>query len=346
MKNRKIGTITAGALAALVCFSGCSMNAKPKGEYLVTMVTDTGGINDQSFNQISWEGLQDFQQKTGADVRYIESKQASDFMTSMDRACDAYSDLVWAIGYALADSMLTIASYNPDISFAIVDQSFEDTPANVTGVTFRAEESSFLAGYIAGMSTQTDRVGLIGAMKTVVNDQFEYGFRAGVDYAARERDTVIKVDGQMTESYSDVAKAKAIANKMYSSGCDIIYQFVGGAGYGAIESAKENNKLIIGVDTDQSYLAPDNILTSALKNVGVATSYISQQAMKGEAIGGKTYDFGLADGGVGIPENNKNMDPEVYQKAMEVSERSISGEIDPPKNEEEFEAWLKTMRDN
>ncbi|MCF0261044.1 MAG: BMP family ABC transporter substrate-binding protein, partial [Erysipelotrichaceae bacterium] len=200
MKYKKSGRLTGALLAALVCFSGCAVNSKPEGQYLVTLITDTGGINDQSFNQTSWEGLEAFSNTTGSEIRYIESKQASDFMTNLDRACDSYSDLVWAIGFALADSMLTIASYNPDINFAIVDQSFEDTPANVTGVTFRAEESSFLAGYIAGMSTKTDRVGLIGAMKTFVNDQFEYGFRAGVDYAARERGVTIKVDGQMTES--------------------------------------------------------------------------------------------------------------------------------------------------
>ncbi|MCF0246682.1 MAG: BMP family ABC transporter substrate-binding protein [Ileibacterium sp.] len=340
MLRKKLFKAAAAGLAAMVCLSGCAASQKKEGTYLVTMVTDTGGINDQSFNQSSWEGLESFNQKTGADVRYIESKQASDFTTNMDRACDAYSDLVWGIGFSLADSLINIASYNPDIHFAIVDQSFEDTPMNVTGVTFRAEESSFLAGYVAGMSTKTDRVGYIGAMKTFVNDQFEYGFLAGVQFAAQERGVPIQVDEQFTESYSDVAKAKAIANKMYSSGCDIIYHSVGGAGYGAIESAKENKKYIIGVDSDQSYLAPDNVLTSALKNVNVAVEELSTKAMNGEDIGGKTFDFGLSDNGVGLPKENKNMDPEVYQKTMEVQERIINGEIDPPSTEETYKAWL------
>ena len=137
-----------------------------------------------------------------------------------------------------------------------------------------------------------------------------------------------------------MAKAKAIANKRYSSGCDIIYHSVGGAGYGAIESAKENKKYIIGVDSDQSYLAPDNVLTSALKNVNVAVEELSTKAMNGEDIGGKTFDFGLSDNGVGLPKENKNMDPEVYQKTMEVQERIINGEIDPPSTEETYKAWL------
>lgn len=331
------------ALAALaclsLCFGGCAMESKDDDTFKVTMITDTGGINDQSFNQSSWEGLESLAKNTGAEVRYIESKQASDFTTNLDRACDSYSDLVWAIGFSLADSMLTIASYNPDISFAIVDQSFEDTPQNVTGVVFRAQESSFLAGYIAGMSTTTDKVGYIGGMKSTVNDQFEYGFLAGVKYAAEERGVNIEVMEQFTESYSDVAKAKAIANKMYSDGCDIIYHSAGGAGYGAIESAKENNKLIIGVDSDQSYLAPDNVLTSALKNVNVAVEEISTMAMNGTDIGGQTFEYGLAEDGVGIPEDNPNMDPEVYQKAMEIKQMIIDGDIIPPATEEAYIAF-------
>lgn len=332
------------AMAACLLLSGCAMGKKDESVYQVTMVTDTGGINDQSFNQSSWEGLKALQENRGADVRYIESKQASDFTTNLDRATDSYSDLVWAIGFSLADSMLTIASYNPDIHFAIVDQAFEDTPANVTGVTFRAEESSFLAGYIAGLSTKTDKVGYVGAMKTFVNDQFEYGFLSGVAYAAKERGVDIEVVEQFTESYSDVAKAKAIANKMYSQGCDIIYHSAGGAGYGVIESAKENNRLVIGVDTDQSYLAPSNVLTSALKNVNVAVESISSMAMDGIDIGGQTFDFGLAEQGVGIPEENPNMDPEVYEKAMDVEQKIISGQIDPPSTEADYLLWMSQLQ--
>lgn len=340
---KTIKKLAAAALSLSLVLGGCAMEKDKDKEYTVTMITDTGGINDQSFNQSSWQGLTSLKDHTGADVRYIESKQASDFTTNLDRACDAYSDLVWAIGFSLADSMLNIASYNPDINFAIVDQAFEETPQNVTGVTFRAEESSFLAGYIAGMETKTDKVGYVGGMKSFVNDQFEYGFLAGVQFASKERGVPIEVMEQFTESYSDVAKAKAIANKMYSQGCDIIYHSAGGAGYGVIESAKENNKYVIGVDSDQSYLAPDNVLTSALKNVNVAVEEISTQAMNGQDIGGKTFDYGLAEDGVGIPENNPNMDPEVYKKAMELEQKIIDGEIDPPSTETDYLAYVTAL---
>lgn len=328
--------ILAAALIASLSLAGCAMDQKDDSTYAATMVTDTGGINDQSFNQSSWKGLEDFSKKTGSTVRYLESKQASDFTTNLDRATDTYPDIVWGIGFSLADALLQVAAMNPDINFAIIDQSFEETPQNVTGVVFKAEESSFLVGYIAGLSTKTDKVGYVGAMKTFVNDQFEYGFLAGVDYAAKELGKPIEVQEQFTESYSDVAKAKGIANKMFANGCDIVFHSAGGAGYGVIESAKENNQMAIGVDTDQSYLAPNNVLTSGLKNVDVAVEKISDMDRNGEEIGGKTFSYGLKENGVGIPKENPNMDPEVYDKAMKIQDQIISGELVIPSTEEMY----------
>lgn len=328
--------ILAAALIASLSLAGCAMDQKDDSTYAATMVTDTGGINDQSFNQSSWKGLEDFSKKTGSTVRYLESKQASDFTTNLDRATDTYPDIVWGIDFSLADALLQVAAMNPDINFAIIDQSFEETPQNVTGVVFKAEESSFLVGYIAGLSTKTDKVGYVGAMKTFVNDQFEYGFLAGVDYAAKELGKPIEVQEQFTESYSDVAKAKGIANKMFANGCDIVFHSAGGAGYGVIESAKENNQMAIGVDTDQSYLAPNNVLTSGLKNVDVAVEKISDMDRNGEEIGGKTFSYGLKENGVGIPKENPNMDPEVYDKAMKIQDQIISGELVIPSTEEMY----------
>ncbi|MBF0579423.1 BMP family ABC transporter substrate-binding protein [Erysipelotrichaceae bacterium RD49] len=336
-------TLLASILAASMALGGCAMDEKDDDTYQVVMVTDTGGINDQSFNQTSWKGLQDFHNKNGAIVRYLESKQASDFTTNLDRATDTYPDIVWGIGFSLADSLLQVAAMNPDINFAIVDQAFDETPQNVTGVVFKAEESSFLVGYIAGLSTKTDKVGYVGAMKTFVNDQFEYGFLAGVAYAAAELGKEIEVQEQFTESYSDVAKAKGIANKMFANGCDIVFHSAGGAGFGVIESAKENNQFAIGVDTDQSYLAPDNVLTSGLKNVDVAVESISDMDRQGEEIGGKTFSYGLKENGVGIPENNPNMDPEVYKKAMAIQDQIINGELVIPSTEETYNEFITNV---
>lgn len=323
--------------------AGCGVADKDDSVYRVSMVAGTGGVNDQSFNQVSWEGLQSFGAHTGADVRVLESKQASDYLTNIDRATDTYSDLVWALGYSQADAMLTIAKMNPDINFAIVDYAFDESPQNCTGVVFRAQESSFLVGYIAGLTTKTDKVGYVGPMKSFLNDQFQYGYMGGVAYAGHVLGRQIEVQSQFTESYTDAAKAKAISNKMYSNGCDIIFHSAGGAGYGVIESAKENGKLVIGVDTDQSYLAPDNVLTSGMKNTNIAVELVSTMAMEGEKIGGNTYSYGLKEGCVGIPEENKIMDPAVYEQAMALQQMIIDEELTPPVSEETYQSFVEGL---
>lgn len=327
---------------------GCGSSNKGNGgeqaesSFKVAMVTDTGGVNDQSFNQSSWQGLQDLEKNTGAKVSYLESKQETDYVTNLDKVVDGDNKLVWGIGFAMSDAILNSAKTNPDVSYAIVDNSYGDeTPANVTGVMFSAQEPSFVVGYIAGKTTKTDKVGFIGGITGNIIDQFQYGYEAGVQYAAKELGKPITVDVQYAESFSDPSKGKAIANKMFSSGCDIIFQAAGGTGVGVIEAAKESNKFAIGVDRDQAYLAPDNVLTSALKLVNVAVEKLSTDAINGEKIGGKTYTYGLKEDAVGIPTENKNMDPEVYKAALELEEKIKDGTVVPPYNKETYEKFEK-----
>ena len=312
-------------------------------EFKVAMVTDTGGVNDQSFNQSSWEGLQNFEKNNaGGKVSYLESKQESDYATNLDKAVDAGNKLVWGIGFAMSDAITKAAKSNPDVSYAIVDNSYgDDTPANVTGVMFNAQEPSFIVGYIAAKTTKTGKVGFVGGIKSGIIDQFQYGYQAGVQYAAKELGKDITVDVQYAESFSDASKGKAIANKMFSSGCDIVFHAAGGVGVGVIEAAKEANKFAIGVDRDQAYLAPDNVLTSALKLASVAVENVSKEAMSGNKIGGKTYTYGLKENAVGIPTENKNMDPAVYKATMEVQDKIKNGTIVPPYNEQTYNDFLK-----
>src|SRR5471030_349241 len=326
------------------CGSSNKTNEGQKAEksFKVAMVTDTGGISDQSFNQSSWEGLQGFEKNTGAKVSYLESKQETDYATNLDKVVDADNNLIWGIGFAMADSVLNSAKANKDVKYAIVDNSYGDeTPDNVTGVMFSAQEPSFIVGYIAGKTTKTNRVGFIGGINSAIIDQFQYGYEAGVLYAAKELGKTIDVDVQYAESFSDASKGKAIATKMFSSNCDIIFHAAGGVGVGVIQAAKEANKFAIGVDRDQSYLAPDNVLTSALKLVNVAVEKVSTEAMNGNKIGGKTYTYGLKEDAVGIPTENKNMDPEVYKAAIEIENKIKDGTIVPPLNEKTYKEFSK-----
>lgn len=303
----------------------------------VVMVADVGGVNDQSYNQGAWEGLQAFQEGTGAKASFIETVQMSDLATNFDRAVDGDHSLIWGIGFNTADPLEASAKMNPELNFAIVDHEYgEDTLENVTSAMFDINEASFMVGYIAGLTTETNKVAYIGGMRSPSMDLFEYGYKAGVDHAANELGKEIEVEVQIAESFSDAAKGKAIAASLYSGGSDIIFVAAGATGNGVIEQAIEEDKFVIGVDRDQSYLAPNNVLTSALKHVGVVTEDLSKRFVEGEELGGQIIRYGLDNGGVGIPENNPNMDQEVYEKAMEIQDLIINGEIEPPYSEDTY----------
>lgn len=311
----------------------------------IAMITDTGGINDQSFNQSSWEGLQELRAETNAEVGYIESKQSGDFTTNFETLIDNGNSLCWAIGFATSDAVLESAANNPDVHFAIVDNAFDETPPNVTGVVFRAQESSFMVGYIAAAVSGTERVGFVGGIHSDPIDQFQYGFEAGVAYADKVLDKKVKVVVQYAESFTDAAKGKSIANKMFTSDkCDVVYHAAGATGLGVIESAREHGRYAIGVDRDQAYLAPDNVLTSSLKNVNIAVKAVSKLHILGEEIGARNLSFGLSDDAVGIPEHHENYSDEIYNAAIEIGERIKEGEIKPPINKEEMRAYEESLK--
>ena len=240
----------------------------------------------------------------------------------------------------MADATKQAAEMNPQQSFGIIDHTYGDqTPDNVVGVMFRAQEPSFLVGYVAGYTTQTNKVGFVGGIGSTIIDQFEYGFRAGVEYAAKEQGKTIDVAVQYAESFTDAAKGKAITSKMISSGADIVFHAAGGAGLGVIEAAKDAGKWAIGVDMDQYHVAPETILTSAVKRVDEAIKIVADQFLAGENVGGQTLEYGLSDGAVGLPAENPNVAPEILEKVAVVEKAIIDGEIQVPYNAETFDTF-------
>ena len=167
-------------------------------------------------------------------------------------------------------------------------------------------------------------------------------YLAGVKYASKKLGKNIDVKIQYAESFTDSAKGKAIAMKMYDN-CDVIFHAAGGAGVGVIEAAKETGNYVIGVDKDQSSLAPKNVLTSAIKDVGKAVKMISIKALNGEYIGGKTFSYGIKEHCVGIPSENPNLDPEVYKSAIEIQEKISNGGIISPGNERDYKEFINKL---
>lgn len=338
---RFVSAVVGVMLFFTACDFGTNIDSKK-----IAMVADVGTVNDKSFNQSAWEGLQEYEKETGVKVSYVDSAQTSDYKTNLEKLTDNGNALVWAIGNTFADDIVSVAIANPSVNYAIADYNYaQGVPAkNVTAVEFKSQEPAFLAGYAAGKTTKKKKVGFVGGSNNVINNQFRFGFEAGVKYAANELGENITVVCKFADTFSDSAKGKSIALEMYNvQDCDIIFHAAGETGKGVIEVAKELNKLVIGVDRDQSEEAPNNVLTSALKLVGKAVQIISQKFIDEEDIGGKNFTFGIKEGCAGIPETNKNMDPKVYEDTMKVKEKIISGEVVVPGTESEFKVFISLL---
>ena len=338
MTFKKLATLAMATVVSASLLVGCSSSNESATDDKITvaMVTDVAGVNDQSFNQSAWEGLQKAEKELGVEVKYLESKQDSDYATNIETLVDEGVDLILGVGLKLTDAINEGAELYPDQKFVLVDN--ESELDNVKNILFNAQESAYLAGLVAGRMTKTNNVGFIGGMELPSIDTFKYGFMAGVKAANPNAE----VQSQYANSFTDQAKGKAIANQMYSNGADIIFTCGGDVGTGAIESAKESGKFAIGVDRDQSDLAPENVLTSAIKRVDVGIYELVKEYKEGIFEGGTTTVYGLEDNAVGIPDTTKNLvSQEILDYVAEQTEKLKSGEVVAPKTEEEYNAMFK-----
>ncbi len=330
-------------LALLVTLGvGCGPKegeGEPEGQS-VALITDLGGINDESFNQSAWNGMEQLKDD-GFKISFVESEKEADYAVNFTNNTEEGNDLIWGIGFLMEESIINASKEHKDQMFAIVDAGFpEGEYPNLVGAMFNSEESSFLVGYIAGHMTETDHVGFVLGMEGDVMFRFQYGYLAGVAYAADELGKEIRVDAVTIDTFGDTAKGKATATKMFSDGADIVYHAAGQAGSGCITAAKEMGKWAIGVDLDQNALAPDNVLTSALKNVDQAVYQLSKRVLAGEEVGGKTFFFGLKEGGVGIaPSSDKHVPKDILDKTAEIEKQIVDGTIDVPITSAEFDAF-------
>ncbi len=326
----------------LLCVSAIAPIATEAAPLKVGMVTDVGGVNDQSFNQSAWEGLTRVKKELGIKTSYQESKQDADYPANLETLLDAKNDLIWGIGFKMADAILLAAKQNPKQKYAIIDYSYgAKTPKNVVGVMFKAEEGAFLSGYIAAKMSKTGTLGFIGGMSVPIIHSFQYGFKAGAKFANKK----INILEQHAESFTDAAKGKAIANQMISKGADVIFHAAGAVGDGVIEAVKEKNKMAVGVDRDQNYLAPKNVITSSMKRVDNAVFSVVSDLNKGVFKGGTTVEYGLKDGAVDIAPTTTKMIPSILlEEVAKIKKDIIAGKIKVPSTESAYAAFAKTVK--
>lgn len=300
--------------------------------FKIGMVTDVGGVNDGSFNQSAWEGLQRAGEAFGCEVKYIESKGDADYVPNIESFLDEDYDLIVCVGYMMADAVRDAAELYPDQKFAIIDDASNADLDNVTCMMFEQEQASYLVGLAAGYTTESNIVGFVTGAANETMNSFGYGYCAGV-LDAKPDATILQYNAN---NFGDASGGKTAVNTMVTKGADVVFHAAGGTGIGVIDGCKENKIWAIGVDSDQSPLAPETILTSALKRVDNACYDATKKTILGTLEGGvETYD--LAAGGVDIAPTTDNLSKDVLDKIEDAKKDIIAGDLVVPKNQEEFE---------
>lgn len=303
-----------------------------KGEKInIGMVTDIGGVNDKSFNQSAWEGLQKISKDTGAATKYLQSKSDAEYIPNLNQFVKNNYTLTWGIGFLMGDAVKTVATQNPNAKLAIIDNTVE--APNVESVTFAEHEGSYLVGVVAGLMTKSNKIGFVGGLDIPVIKRFEAGFKAGV--AAVNPDAKVTIN--YTGAFDKPDLGKAAAATIYNDGADIIFHAAGATGNGVFNEAKDRVKAgkkvwVIGVDKDQSLEFGDDVtLTSMMKRVDQAVIRVSNDVISGKFQGGKTVTLGLKDDAVGLPETSaKNVPADVLKKVDEYKQKIVKGEIKVP----------------
>jgi len=335
-------------LALVVLFAGCqkkeeAKEAAPAVEEeaapaaVASMATDVGGLGDKSFNEGAYHGLEMARDELGVEINVIESKQQTDYIPNLTGLAEDGSDIVFAVGFLMEQAVKEAATNMPDTYFAGIDiGAAEGDPANFQGILYKEEQAGYLAGVVAGMMTKeyagnSDKlnddnvVGVVLGMFVPPVERYEVGFIQGIESVNPD----CKILSVTSGSFTDQAKGKEAAVAMVEQGADIIFHAAGLTGLGAIQAAKEEGIMAIGVDVDQNAVAPDTVLTSAEKKIPQTVFLAVKSVVDGNFKGG-THVYGLAEEAVGISDFHGFNDvvPQEVKDAVEQAKADIlSGAI-------------------
>lgn len=302
------------------------------------MVTDVGGIGDESFNASAWRGLERARKELGAEVRYLESRTAADYVRNLTALARQGFQVVFAIGFLMEDSLARVAPRFPKVYFGIVDGKAPNLP-NCVSLIFNEQEGSFLVGALAGAFTKTNIIGFVGGMNVPLIKKFEYGYRAGAITTNPKARVLVGYTG----NWDDVSKGRELALTQFNQGADIIYHAAGRCGIGVIRAAQQKGKgyYAIGVDSDQDHLAPGSVLTSMMKRVDNAVFDVCQRVAQGKFKSG-TIVYGVKEKGVGLSPMRftRNLVPQsVMARINKLEQMIVQGKLVAPYNEQTFNAF-------
>lgn len=309
--SKKMYVVFALLVVASLLLAACGTPAAPAASKKICEVTDTGGIDDKSFNATAWAGAEKAKADLGWEAKYLESQQQTDYDKNITAFVTEKCDLIVTVGFLLGDATKAAAEKNPDSKFAIVDYAYDPTIANVSGLVFNTDEASFLAGYVAASVSKTGKVGTFGGIQIPSVTAFMDGFALGVKYYNEKNGAAVEVlgwdpaaqTGLFAGNFESTDDGRRLGETLMDEGADVIMPVAGPVGLGTAAAIKERgNAYMIGVDVDMTITAADYadiILTSVMKKMDVAV-FESAKAVNDGTFKGGVFVGTLKNAGVDI----------------------------------------------
>ena len=311
------GVASLGAAALLLTGCGPAPEAgsptATASDYSGCIVSDSGGFDDQSFNQSSYEGLKKAEKDLGIKVQQVESKTNNDFEPNLRAMVTAGCDLTVTVGFLLGDATKKQAEANPNSHFAIIDVGYPKPIANVKPIVYDTAQAAFMAGYLAAATSKTGTVATFGGIKLPSVTIFMDGFADGVKYFNEQKGKDVKLlgwdkakqDGSFTDDFEKQDKGKQLTQNFLDQGADVVMPVAGPVGKGAgaaLKDAKAAGKdvKLIWVDSDGFLTAPDYkdiMLSSVMKQMGDAVEAVVKEDKDGK-FSNEPYVGTLANNGV------------------------------------------------
>ncbi|REJ05223.1 BMP family lipoprotein [Halobacillus trueperi] len=293
MQRLYIPFVLLSLLAGLV---GCANNetkANTKDTISAGLIVTDSGLGDDSFSDSAFQGLEQARDELGITFDYREPFD-QDYEKNAQELLAQDHDVIIGLGYNSQEAIEKLAKENPAQSFVMIDAVSE--LENVTSITFKEDEGSYLIGLIAGMKTKTGTVGFIGGEKIPVVERFEEGFKAGVKEANPEAQVLSDYAG----TFDDDELGASITNDMVTEGADFVFPAAGFTGIGVLKEAQKQEIYAFGVDSDQFFVAEEAVVSSMLKNVNVALYDVMKLLSDGQKLDGGTQTLGIQENGVGL----------------------------------------------
>ncbi len=299
----------------------------------MVMITDAGGLGDGGFNDMAWAGLEMARDDMGFEIGVIESSEAAQFAPNIQQAAEQGYDIVVCVGFLFVDVLTEVAPQYPDTSFIMIDAEVEGD--NVYSFMFDVQESSFMAGALAGLVREETVFGYVGGMEIPVVEAWESGFISGI----KTTKPGAEVRTAYVGSFADPGKAKELALAHFNAGAGVCMEVSSGGAIGVIEAAQEAGKEFVATDQSKDSFAPGSEFTAALAKRDFAVYNAAKMIFEGTAVPGTTY-LSMKDDVFGLPENTEERyGAEVMATLSQLMEMIVNGELDVPATRDEVAAY-------